>query len=288
VSEGIFIALIGFTGAILGALITASAKIYAERLKAKSTAHAHRQNSTAISLIVLFASVGAAFGCILALVFALIFLETPKPDIKPTSTIAPPQSIPVLEEIPTSTPLAKPTSLPTVASQSATAYFEQGATCQRNGDNHTAISIWTTCIELYPSYGDCYNGLGMAYREIGDFPQSLTNHKKAIELNPTRYDYYWERGVTHQRMTDYESSIRDFETCIERNPSAANCYNGLGMNYRDKTEFGRALTYHNKAIELKPNQPDFYWERGITYEKMGEQANADADFVKARQLGFDG
>lgn len=197
-------------------------------------------------------------------------------------------AVPTTATLPTSQtpPQPQPTVPSAVVSKPPTAYHEQGATYQQNGDYGSAISIFLTCIQLYPSYGDCYNGLGMAYREIGDFSLALSNHNKAIELNHVRFDYYFERGVTYQRMADYERSIADFEGCIERNPNFAHCYNGLGMSYRDKNKFELALTYHNKAIELTPGEASFYWERGVTYQRMGDQTHAADDFAKARQLGY--
>jgi tetratricopeptide (TPR) repeat protein len=164
-------------------------------------------------------------------------------------------------------------------------YFEESVAHHNMGNYNNAISLAQACIELYPTYSDCYNRLGITYREIGDFINSLSHHDRAIELAPTRYDFYWERGVTYQRMTEYESAISDFETCIERNPAFGDCYNGLGMVYRDIGDFTQALSYHHQAIELDGSRGDFFWERGVTYQRMGENATAEDDFSKARELG---
>jgi len=180
-----------------------------------------------------------------------------------------------------------PSPTPTRASQLPPSfYFEKGTANYQSGRYYDAIIDFTTCVQLYPTFADCYNGLGMAYREVGDFQQSLPNHNKAIELNP-RYDFYFERGVTyHQLRSEYDKAIQDFKTCIEKNASFCNCYVRLGMAYRDKGDFTTALPYHNKAIELCPTRADFYWERGVTYQRMGNASLADIDFQKARQLGY--
>lgn len=129
-------------------------------------------------------------------------------------------------------------------------YFERGTTDHQSGRYYEAIADFSTCVQLYPAFADCYNGLRMAYREIGDFQQSLLNHNKAIELNP-RYDLYFERGVTyHQLRSEYDKAIQDFETCIVKNPSFCNCYVRMGMAYRDKGDFATALPYHNSSCHL--------------------------------------
>ena len=131
----------------------------------------------------------------------------------------------------------------------------------------------------------------MAYRQKNDYGQAILNHDKAIALDP-RYDYYFERGVTyHQKSVftkpaEYDKAISDFKLCLELNPTFSNCLTRLGMVYRDSGDLAQALIYHNKAIELSPERADFYWERGITYQKMGDTEKANADFQKARDLGY--
>lgn len=166
-------------------------------------------------------------------------------------------------------------------------FLERGVTYHRMKNFAQAISDFNTCIQIDNRFSLCYNALGMAYREIGDFAQSLLNHDKAIAINP-RYDFYFERGVTyHQLRSEYDKAIQDFKTCIEKNASFCNCYTCLGMAYRDKGDFTTALPYHNKAIELCPTRADFYWERGVTYQRVGNTSQADDDFKKARELGYD-
>jgi len=57
----------------------------------------------------------------------------------------------------------------------------------------------------------------------------------------------------------------------------------------DTTWYGidKAIADYTEAIRLDPNLALAYNSRGIAYQKIGEEAKAAADFVKAKQLGFE-
>lgn len=186
----------------------------------------------------------------------------------------------------TTPPSTQQTMLTSPSTKSPNEYVEVGFASYHDKQYDDAIAHFTECITFFPSFAECYHGLGMTYREIGDFEHSIQNHNKAIELIP-RYDFYLERGVTyHQLAADYDRAIQDFKACIEKNSGFCNCYGRLGMAYRDKGDFMTAIPYHNEAIALCPTRGDFYWERGVTYQRMGNNDLANSDFDQARELGY--
>ncbi len=170
-------------------------------------------------------------------------------------------------------------------------YFDKGISSLQSQQYKDTNIYLNTCIQINPSYADCYNALGMAYRDSGNFSQAILNHDKAIALTPY-YDYYYERGVTYHlksvrlHTAEYNMAIADFKSCVEKNPTYSNCINRLAMAYRDIGDYAQALPYHNQAIEISPTRADFYWERGITYQNMGDTEKANTDFQKARDLGY--
>lgn len=236
----------------------------------------------------------ATLAAIVALVSIYEFFiknQTPPQFTPPTHQVSPTTMYVVVTATALPTQAAiQPSPIPTQVP--ANFYFQRSTTFHQQGQYNDAIANFKTCIQLDPSFADCYNGLGMAYREIGDFTQALSNHDQAIAINP-RFDFYFERGVTYhkkgvtyQQKSDYDNAIFDFKVCVNKSSSFSNCYNRLGMAYRDIGDYSQALIYHNKAIDLSPTRGDFFWERGVTYQRMGNTAQADADFNKAHELGY--
>lgn len=53
-----------------------------------------------------------------------------------------------------------------------------------------------------------------------------------------------------------------------------------------KKDYRGAIKLYSEAIELNPNAPKFYYYRSLCYKQLGETAKAQADFDKAKQLGW--
>lgn len=47
-----------------------------------------------------------------------------------------------------------------------------------------------------------------------------------------------------------------------------------------------ALKDFNKALQLKPNLAETYFNRGKCYTELGNPSQAQANFAKAKELGY--
>ena len=87
---------------------------------------------------------------------------------------------------------------------------------------------------------------------------------------------------------DFDSAITDFTEVIKLAPKEFKSY-GLvsrGNAYWLKKDYGAAISDFTSAIELNPKEATFYYQRGQAHRGNGDQAKADADFEKAKQLGL--
>ena len=110
---------------------------------------------------------------------------------------------------------------------------------------------------MNPNKLEAYNNRGYAYQELKQYQKALADYNKAIELNPQYALAYSNRGEVHYYLKNYTQAIDDLNKAIE-----------LGL---EGTNLGEALYY-----------------RGLAYEKLGDNARAEADFAKARALGYNG
>ena len=53
-------------------------------------------------------------------------------------------------------------------------------------------------------------------------------------------------------------------------------------------DYDKAISVYNTAVRLNPNYALAYNNRGIAYLAQGKNDQAQADFAKARQLGYTG
>ena len=65
-------------------------------------------------------------------------------------------------------------------------------------------------------------------------------------------------------------------------------YYNRGTAYALLRKFKQAIQDFNKAIELNPNYAAAYNNRAYCYQELGDKAKAQADFAKAKELGYNG
>ncbi len=51
-------------------------------------------------------------------------------------------------------------------------------------------------------------------------------------------------------------------------------------------EWDKAISDYAEIIRLEPKSGFGYYARGTVYEKKGEKANSEADYARARELGY--
>ncbi len=151
-----------------------------------------------------------------------------------------------------------------------------------------AQAIFEACVREYPDYADAYHGLAIAQREAGDPAKALANHERAIELAPERADYYWWHGVTCQRLNNHDAAINTLKLGLKaadtRHLRPGLLPVTLSQSLRAQGAHKEALSYNEEAIAQDPENAWYYQERGWTQRALGDQARAEADFNKAREL----
>jgi tetratricopeptide (TPR) repeat protein len=56
--------------------------------------------------------------------------------------------------------------------------------------------------------------------------------------------------------------------------------------YYYKKDYDQAISDFDTAISQAPENAGYYYNRGVAYRKMGKNTEAQADFDKAKQLGY--
>jgi signal transduction histidine kinase/ActR/RegA family two-component response regulator len=146
-----------------------------------------------------------------------------------------------------------------------------------NEQPHQAIQIFLQSLKNGQEIGHdigSYNALialGMAYRNLGDYPQSIK--------------YFLQSEKIAEKM--------DFTNPLSRS------YSFIGDVYRLNKDYSNALIYYKKSLDLTqgnkehPNIPMKYYNIGATYNKLGdyskalEYANKAYDAAKASPIETD-
>ena len=139
-----------------------------------------------------------------------------------------------------------------------------------------------------PRLVDSYNNRGEAYRKLGNYTKAILDYNKAIELDQNYARAYNNRGIAYISLGNYNQAFADYDKAISINPKYALAYYNRGYAYIKQKNYEQAIKSFDKYIELAPNDPDGWQNRGFCYNQLGEEAKAQADFAKVKELGYNG
>lgn len=140
------------------------------------------------------------------------------------------------------------------------------------GNFDATIADYQKSLEINPTYGDCYNGLGVTYRALGDNAKAIEYYKLAIENNMSQSHLaYRNIGLSYQSLGNTEEAVKNFEKAIEVNPNYLEPYDNLANIY--STQFNdvpRAIDYYSRIIAIDPAFINAYFYRGRLHNQLGD------------------
>jgi len=151
--------------------------------------------------------------------------------------------------------------------------------------NYTqAITDLNRAIEINPRYGEAYNNRGVAYNGLGNYTQAIADLNRAIEINPKYGEAYNNRGAAYVNLANYTQAIADFDRALEIDPRHGMAYYNRGVAYKDLANYPRAIADFNRAIEINPRHEEAYNNRGTAYGGLANYTRAIADFNRAIEI----
>ena len=117
----------------------------------------------------------------------------------------------------------------------------------------------------------------------------IKKYTRQIQRNPYDAEAYYWRGTSYYKLEQYDRAIADLNKAIQINPNFVDPYLRLGLAYMELAQYDMAMFNFTKAIGINPNiDASVYKIRGNCYKELGFYSKAQADFARARELGYDG
>ena len=170
------------------------------------------------------------------------------------------------------------------------AYYNRGLAYDGLGQKERAIKDYNKTIELNPNFAMAYNNRGNAYYSLGQNKRAIQDYDKAIQLNPNLAIAYNNRGAAYYDLKQYELAISDYDKALKLLEHSIIYVNRGEANYYLKN-YEQAFVDLNKAIEMGLDGKDLgevLYYRGLCYQAIGNMSQAQADFTKAKELGYEG
>ena len=166
------------------------------------------------------------------------------------------------------------------------AYYEWGRYDNAVADYDKAIAIDPDNVSAYIDRGNAHLANHRSF-EGGEenYDRALADYEEAISLSPENAVAYYNRGLAFQGKDDYARAIADYDRAIELAPDYAPAHDNRRHAYEQVEQYESALEDYDKAIAVQPDSAYLIYGRGLVYMKLGNDAEARRDFLKALDLG---
>ncbi len=148
-----------------------------------------------------------------------------------------------------------------------------------------ALADLAAAISLQPTAPGAYLRRGILMLNHGVPERALPDFTMAIELDPGLTTARYNRGLAFLQLGQNELAEVDFSAVIGRNPGDAGAYLNRG---RARAALGKpgVRDDFDRAIALTPEWAPAWYMRGRYLDSTGAIDAANADFLRAYQLGY--
>ena len=108
---------------------------------------------------------------------------------------------------------------------------------------------------------------------------------KAITLKPDLWTAWSIRGNARREQGSQDAAIDDYTKAIALRPGFADAYNNRAWTYHHlKGEDAKGPPDAERAVALQPKVAEALETRAEIHERLGQRAEAPADYRAAREL----
>ena len=156
--------------------------------------------------------------------------------------------------------------------------LDEGNILSYKSDYYGAISKYNEALELKPNYDLAYHNRALAYTDLGNYNQAISDFTKSIHLmisfdkNGENSYYlseaYCNRGYTYYQLNEIPNVIEDCTKSIQLNSNNRSAYLNRSAAYLVLKKYHLAINDCDKAIQIDPNCAMAYTNRGAAYYKF--------------------
>lgn len=138
-------------------------------------------------------------------------------------------------------------------------------------------------VRLDPQNANALALRGFLHKGNHDYDAALEDLNEAIRLSPDIANFYGIRSSIFEKKNMLKEAIDDLSVAM-KTYSSHHDYAQRGSLFFKNDDFENALKDYTEAIRLKPDYEYHYTMRAEVYRKLGKQAEAEADELKAKEF----
>lgn len=124
---------------------------------------------------------------------------------------------------------------------------------QGENDHEGAVTIYKKILREQPEYGEVWNNLALAYKEIGNLNEVIDCLLKAVKYSPEMAEAWNNLGVAQDELGQVTESTKSYQKAIEIRSDYMSAYFNLGTSLHKLKKFREATVHFRKVLETEPD-----------------------------------
>ena len=167
---------------------------------------------------------------------------------------------------------------------SAAAHVLMGEALDGLGKTAEAIAEFQEAIKAAPQEPNVHFGLGYLHWKLKQYDEAEIDFKAELSVDPGNAQALAYLGDVAMKKNDPETALTFLNKAIASRKDIRIAYLDLGAILSQQGHHPEAIVALQRAVELDPEQPDAHFRLGRVYQASGDEAAAQKEFAKVREL----
>jgi len=174
-------------------------------------------------------------------------------------------------------------------------WLKKGYELSLNGSDEGALQAYEKALQIDPENSLAWiNKANVLYRLNRTSESSQAYHKaleitdKMIEADPKNVTLWLGKGILLNNVGDIEGAVEAFDNASKIDPEDDMAWKMKGVLLaRDLQRYDEAVEAYDVALQINPEDGEVWNLKGDALKSLGRQAEAEAAYSKARELGYE-
>jgi tetratricopeptide (TPR) repeat protein len=139
---------------------------------------------------------------------------------------------------------------------------------------HDSLSLWTDELQKYPDNVIGLNNRALAFLDMGDRDNAMSDMQRAISLDPADGHNYLNRGMIYMALGKNDMALADLNRAVSGGSALAQAYLNRGNLLAQSGNCKDAIEDYKHAAEMDEFQDGAYNNLGDCFYKTGDAQEA--------------
>lgn len=171
----------------------------------------------------------------------------------------------------------------TLIRKKSQALEDLGNSLIQQGDLRGGLEKLLEASRLDPENANIHNELGLAYRDLGIYQNSIAHFKRALALKAEFPEAQNNLGTVYLLLKEWDLAIDCFQRAVSdilyKTPHFA--YNNIGLAYHNKGNYQKAIENYKRALRFFPSYSLCYENLARAYEAINSFQVAIQSYKKS-------